>query len=198
VQGLPRHGQDLFDAAQVLRLFLRDLTGNPPGRNRLCRMDGRQRERTVYYDLGPASPTTREQLRAELAYISLYPHAVHLVGEGGSEKDIVHRLAEGLLGMQLADEIGFTDLGGSGSASRLPTMVAGFTTYAQRTVVIVDSEGEMAQYVKGLVRSGHLPEDDILNFTENLEDSNFSLAEMIMVLTDLAANPADGRPAVTL
>jgi len=77
-------------------------------------------------------------------------------------------------------------------------MVTGFTTYAQRTVVIVDSEGKMAQYVKGLVRSGHLPEADILNFAENLEDSNFSLAEMIKVLTDLAASPADGRPAVTL
>src|SRR5579875_1575720 len=56
----------------------------------------------------------------------------------------------------------------------------------------------MAQYVKGLVRSGRLPEDDILNLTENLEDSSFSLAEMIKVLTDLAASPADGRPAVTL
>lgn len=198
VQGLPRRGQDLFDAAQVLWLFLRDLTGNPPGRNRLWRMDGRQRERAVYYDLGPAAPTTREQLRPELAHIGLYPHAVHLVGEGGSENDIVHRLAEGLLGTQLADEIGFTDLGGSGSASRLPTMVKGFTTYAQRTVVIVDNEGQMAQYVKALVRSGQLPEDDILNFTENLEDSNFSLAEMIKVLTDLAASPKDGRPAVTL
>jgi hypothetical protein len=198
VQGLPRRAQDLFDAAQVLRLFLRDLTGNPPERNPLWRMDGRQRERAAFYDLGPAAPTTREQLRAELADLGLYPHAVHLVGEGGSEKDIVHRLVEGLLGSQLADEIGFTDLGGSGSASRLPTMVKGFTTYAQRTVVIVDSEGQMAQYVKGLVRSGQLPEDDILNFTENLEDSNFSPAEMLKVLTDLAASPADGLPPVTL
>ena len=198
VQGLPRRAQDLFDAAQVLWLFLRDLTGNPPERNPLWRMDGRQRERAVFYDLGPAARSTREQLRAELAHIGLYPHAVHLVGEGGSEMDIVHRLAEGLLGSQLADEIGFTDLGGSGSASRLATVVKGFTTYAQRTVVIVDSEGKMAQYVKGLVRSGQLPEDDILNFAENLEDSNFSLAEMITVLTNLAASPADGRPPVTL
>jgi hypothetical protein len=198
VQGLPRRAQDLLDAAQVFWLFLRDLKGNPPERNPLWRMDGRQRERAVFYDLGPAARTTREQLRAELAHTGLYPHAVHLVGEGGSEKDIVHRLMEGLLGRQLADEIGFTDLGGSGSASRLPTMVTGFTTYAQRTVVIVDSEGKMAQYVKGLVRSGQLPEADILNFAENLEDSNFSLAEMIKVLTDLAASPADGRPAVTL
>ncbi len=128
----------------------------------------------------------------------LYPHAVHVVGEGESEREIVHRLVEGLLGTGWADEVGFTDLGGSGSASRLSTMVSGFTTYAQRTVVIVDSEGDMAQYVTGLIRSRKLPEEDVLRFEANLEDSNFSPEEMLQVLAELAASPAKGRPAVTL
>jgi hypothetical protein len=92
----------------------------------------------------------------------------------------------------------FTDLGGSGSASRLHTMVGGFTTYAQRTVVIVDSEGDMAQYATGLIRSHEVPEEDVLRFKANLEDSNFSPAEMLEVLVHRAANPPDGRPAVTL
>jgi hypothetical protein len=105
---------------------------------------------------------------------------------------------EGLLGSQWADEIGFTDLGGSGSANRLSTMVSGFTTYAQRTVVIVDSEGDMAQYVTGLTRSGKLPEEDVLRFEANLEESNFTPAEMLRSLEELAASPADGRPTVTL
>jgi hypothetical protein len=112
--------------------------------------------------------------------------------------DIVQRLVEGLLGSQWADEVGFTDLGGSGSASRLSTMVSGFTTYAQRTVVIVDSEGEMAQYVTGLIRSGKLPEEDVLRFKANLEESNFSAEEMLQVLVKLAASPAGGRPPVAL
>lgn len=198
VRGLPRRAQDLFDAAQVLWLFLRDLTGQPPERSHLRLMDGRERERATFYDLGPAAQTTREELRAELAHIGLYPHAVHLVGEGASEKDIVHRLVEGFLGKEVADEIGFTDLGGSGSANRLPTMVTGFTTYAQRTLVIVDNEGRMEQYVTGLVHSGQLPEEDILRFDENLEDSNFSAAQMVKALIDLAATPTDGRPAVML
>lgn len=198
VRGMPRRAQDLFDAAQVLWLFLRDLTGQPPERTPIWRLDGRQRERAALYDRGPATRTSRSQLRAELEEIGLYPHAVHVVGEGQSEKDIVQRLVEGLLGSQWADEVGFTDLGGSGSASRLSTMVSGFTTYAQHTVVIVDSEGEMAQYVTGLIRSGKLPEEDVLRFKANLEESNFSPEEMLQVLVKLAASPAGGRPPVAL
>lgn len=161
-------------------------------------LDGRQRERAALYDRGPATRTSRGQLRAELKEVGLYPHAVHVVGEGQSEKVIVQRLVEGLLGSQWADEIGFTDLGGAGSASRLGTMVSGFTTYAQRTVVIVDSEGDMAQYVTGLTRSGKLSEEDVLRFKANLEESNFSPREMLQVLAELAANPSGGMPAVAL
>lgn len=198
VRGMPRRAQDLFDAAQVLWLFLNDLTGRPPERTPRWPLDGRQRERSALYDRGPATRTSREQLQAELVDTGLYPHAVHVVGEGKSEEVIVHRLVEGLLGTGWADEVGFTDLGGSGSASRLSTMVTGFTTYAQRTVVIVDSEGDMAQYVTGLIRSGRLPEEDVLRFEANLEDSNFSPEEMLQCLAELAASPADDRPAVTL
>lgn len=198
VRGMPRRAQDLFDAAQVLWLFLNDLTGQAPERTPLWPLDGRQRERAALYDRGPATWTSREQLQAELVQTGLYPHGVHVVGEGKSEKEVVYRLVEGLLGSQAADELGFTDLGGSGSASRLNTMVSGFTTYAQRTVVIVDSEGSMAQYVTGLIRSNKLPEEDVLQFTSNLEDSNFSPEEMLHVLVERAANPTDARPAVTL
>jgi hypothetical protein len=198
LRGMPRGAQDHFDAAQVLRLFHTDLTGQAPGRTPRWPLDGRQRERAALYDRGPAARTSREQLQAELVQTGLYPHAVHVVGDGESEKRMVHRLVEGLLGRQWADEVGFTDLGGSGSASRLITMVGGFTTYAQRTVVIVDSEGAMAQYVTGLIRSQKLPDEDVLQFKANLEESNFSPAEMLHALVQRAANPPDERPAVTL
>ncbi|HZO66222.1 MAG TPA: hypothetical protein VFB74_14550 [Kribbellaceae bacterium] len=111
---------------------------------------------------------------------------------------MVWQLVAGLLGPRWADELGFTDLGGAGSASRLNTMVSGFTNYAQRTVVIADTEGAMARYVTGLIRAHELPEEDVLLFEANLEDSNFSPAEMLDVLIERAANPPDQRPAVTL
>jgi hypothetical protein len=101
---------------------------------------------------------------------------------------MVWRLVEGLLGPGSADELGFTDLGGSGSASRLTTMVSSFTTYAQRTVIIVDSEGAMKEYVTGLIRSHELPAEDVLLFKANLEDSNFLPVEMLDVLIERAAN----------
>ncbi|WLS43295.1 hypothetical protein Q3V37_17925 [Micromonospora profundi] len=198
LRGMPRQARDHFDAAQLLWFFLTDLTGDPPGRPPLWPMDGRQPERAALYDKGPAAQTTRAQLQEELVQAGLYPHAVHVVGEGQSEREMVWRLVAGLLGRRWADELGFTDLGGAGSASRLNTMVTGFTTYAQRTVIIVDSEGAMAQYVTGLIRSGQLPADDVLNFEANLEDSNFTPAEMLDVLIERAANPSDGRPAVNL
>ena len=56
----------------------------------------------------------------------------------------------------------------------------------------------MAQYATGLIRSGELPQEDVLRFNANLEDSNFSPAEMLDVLVERAANPADSHPAVTL
>lgn len=56
----------------------------------------------------------------------------------------------------------------------------------------------MAQYATGLIRSGELPEADVLRFNANPEDSNFAPAEMLDILVQRAANPPDGRPAVTL
>ena len=47
-------------------------------------------------------------------------------------------------------------------------------------------------------RSGDLPAEDILRLEHNLEDSNFTPREQIEVITDLAANPRDGLPPVTL
>lgn len=197
-RGAPRRAQDHFDAAQLLHLFLLDFTGEPPSAPRGVPLDGRQRARAALYEAGPASPTSRTKLQEELVVAGLYPHAVHIVGEGKCEQEIVTTLVSHLLGDHAAKDLGFTDLGGSGSASRLSTMVDGFTTYALRTVVIVDSEGEMAEYVEGLVRYGKLSNEDVCRFKLNLEESNFTPDELLDVLTRLAVNPPDERPPVAL
>lgn len=197
-RGAARRAHDHYQAAQTLRLFLADLTGSPPPRPDAWPLDGRQRFRGALYDHGPVPTLTREELKDELIATGLYPHAVHVVGEGKSEKEFVMTIVSGVIGSKAAAEVGFADLGGSGSASRLPTMVGGFTTYAHRTVVIVDSEGKMAEYVKGLERSGDLPPQDILRFERNLEDSNFTPEEQIEVLAARAANPQEPWPAVVL
>jgi hypothetical protein len=197
-RGPARLAQDHYDAAQVLRLFLTDLSGKPPTRPRAWPVDGRQRERGDLYDRGPAERMTREVLQEELVRAGLYPHGVHVVGEGQCEEDMVRLLVSSLLAPRFGEELGFTDMGGAGMASRLTTMVGGFTEYALRTVVIVDSEGDLADYVNGLVRRGELPEDDCLLFERNLEESNFSHAEMLDVLIEWADKPPGDRPRVTL
>jgi hypothetical protein len=198
MRGAVRLAQDHYDAAQVLHLFLTDLGGQPPARPSYTLMDGRSRARDDLYERAPTQRMTRDLLQDELVHTGLYPHGVHLVGEGKSEQHIVQRLVSGLLGRRIGEELGFTDLGGAGMASRLPTMVGGFKEYALRTIVIVDDEGKLAEYVTGLVRSGDLPEEDVLQFKENLEESNFEPQEMLDVLIELAGRPPEGREPVTL
>jgi hypothetical protein len=197
-RGPVRRAHDHYQAAEILRLLLTTLTGEPPGRPPGWLMDGRQLFRGALFDQGPVPRLSRSERQEELIATALYPHAVHVVGEGKSEQDFITTLVEGILGEQAAQEIGFTDLGGSGSASRLTTMVDGFTTYAQRTLVIVDTEGEMERYVVGLERSGKLASEDILRFTRNIEDDSFDTSEQIDVLVKLAGDPRDERPAVKL
>jgi hypothetical protein len=197
-RGMARSAQDHYQAAQMLRRFIDDLTGSPPGRPDDWVMDGRQPFRGALFDHGPVPSLTREDLTRELVAAGLYPHAAHVIGEGKCEKDFVTTIVAGFLGSSAAKEIGFTDLGGSGSASRLPTMVSGLTTYATRTVVIVDNEGKTADYTDGLIRRGALNADDVCRFTRNIEESNFSDQELIDVLCAFATNPPAGREAVTL
>lgn len=197
-RGPARQAQDHFEAAEVLRRFLTDLTGTAPVHPSSWPMDGRQPERRDLNDRGPAARITRDLLQDELVEAGLHPHGVHIVGEGQSEEDIVRRLVSRLLGPRFGEELGFTDLGGAGSADRLSTMVGGFTEYALRTVVIVDREGKMAERVEGLIRQGDLPKEDCLLFKQNLEESNFTNQELLDALVDLAANPPEDRPPVDL
>ena len=54
-RGLARRAQDHFDAAEVLRLFLAELLGEPPPRPETWPLDGRQPERFALWDHGPAA-----------------------------------------------------------------------------------------------------------------------------------------------
>lgn len=190
--------RDHFDAAQLVRDFLTDLQGAAPALPSLLPADQRQREREALYDQGPASITTREDAQTELGEIGVYPHAVHLIGEGKSEEIMVKQIVAGFVGRTVAAEIGFTDLGGVGIADRLATMVDGFTRYAQRTLIIVDTEGKMAQNVDGLIKSKRIPAEDVLRFQDNVEESNFSVDELVETIIDLAARPSPPHPPVTL
>jgi hypothetical protein len=197
-RGPARHVEDHFEAAQILRQFLTDLAGELPARPPGWPMDGRQAFRALLYDRGPVPSLSREEVRSELHGIALQPHRVHVVGEGKSEKHFVTTLIEAILGERVAEEIGFTDLKGSGSARHLATIVRGLSTYVEHVFVIVDLEGKMEEHAKELERTRELEGDDILRFSANIEEDNFSTRELIDVVVARAANPPPGRQAVSL
>ncbi len=186
-------GQDLFDAAQFLWLFLGP-GQQLHGRNRLWRMDGRRESETDRL-LRPR-PGRPDHARAapRRAGIGLYPHAVHLVGEGegrrtsvtGSrracsarssrkDEDRVHRPGRQRVSQPPAHNGG-----------RLPRHRPAHRRHRRQ-------RGQMAQYVKTSSRSGQLPEGDILNFTRGTRGLQLPGGRS-QGPHDLAANPADGRP----
>ena len=100
-RGPVQHAQDHFDAAQMLYLWLTDLTGEPPGRPDTYPADGRHAQRMALYDNGFAPGAMPDALKRELIEIELYPHAPVVIGEGKSEETIVDWLVQELLGFRV-------------------------------------------------------------------------------------------------
>lgn len=185
-RGLPRRAQDNFDAAELLRRFLSDLTGENPPRPDLWPIDGRQEERTAIYERGPGGLWSSKEIKEELLAAELYPHGVHLIGEGASEWIVASHLIEALLGSRAVGEIEFFDLGGSGGASYVGPLSKALGDYAVRAVVIVDREGQMAEYLGSAIKRGEIAEEDVLLFEDSLEASNASAQELIDLVRRIA------------
>ncbi len=49
----------------------------------------------------------------------LFPHGIHVIGEGDTERIVTQGLVEGLLGAGALEELHFTSLAGVGSADRM-------------------------------------------------------------------------------
>lgn len=196
-RGPVQHAQDHFDAAQMLYLWLTDLTAKPPGRPESWPADGRQAQRFALYDNGFALHTMTDALKRELIENELYPHGPAVIGEGPSERIIVDWLVQELLGLRGAIE--FHELGGSGEAKRVPRLVEILDQYAAEAFLIVDNEGDMARYVDKAVTDGKLDRENVLLADDSLEQSNFTPAELIQVAMEIAAHPPpDGRATATL
>jgi hypothetical protein len=177
--GLPRRAQDNFDAAEMLRLFLVELTNEQPPRVEAWPLDGRQQERAALYDRGPSARWTRSEVKQELLVAELYPHGVHIIGEGPSEGLVVERLITHLLGPAALAQLEFFDLGGSGAAKWVKPLAQAFDQYAIRALVIVDHEGQMAEYMNAAVQRGDIAAADLCLFDDSLEASNADAQELL-------------------
>jgi hypothetical protein len=191
-EGATRLAQDHFDAADLLRRFLRDVDGTQPPQPARVPLDGRQRERAELYRRGPASSWSGPEVVAALQEADLYPHGVHVVHEGQTDRLMIETVIGALFGHAMLDEVAFTDLKGAGSSEMIPDLVGSLGGYARRVVVIIDNEAKALTYVNALVESGALPAEDVLLFATSNEEENASDQELVDIANGLAAR-ADGQ-----
>jgi hypothetical protein len=192
--GKARHAQDHFDAAQLLYMWLEDLSGVPPGHPTTWPMDGRQDERRLIYEQGAGAALVPEQVKEHLIAAELYPHGPLAVGEGESERIIVDALVWMRGG---TNAFAFHDLEGDGSAARVHSLYELLRRYASVAFIVVDNEGKMAEHV-ATIPEATLPKENVLLARGSLEEDNFDTQELIDAACHLAANPPEGRTAVAL
>jgi hypothetical protein len=98
LRGRARRAQDAYDAAEMLRRFYFDLTGelllNP---DELFDISDKSWRRRVFGEW-PTFKHTRAHLAAELRLRDLHPHQVHIAVEGDTEKIVCERVLEELAG----------------------------------------------------------------------------------------------------
>ena len=96
------------------------------------------------------------------------------------------------------DEVGFTRLGGAvgaGGADELTDLVGSLSGYTRRVVVILDREAKAYEHVRALLGSGGLSAEDVLLFSNSLEEANATDVELADLAVSLAA---DASVAVSL
>jgi hypothetical protein len=204
-EGSARRAQDFYDAAEVLRRFYRDLTGEllpdagvaaPAHDERELRLYGSRREQLLGH--GPTLTYDGEDAKRVLGDIGIYPHGIHVIVEGDGEERVVRGVVRALLGKQAELDVVVTNLRGIGAAPRLDQLLGAVTDYALRTVVIVDNEGDALASIERLIQDELLEREDVLVQQTTLEESNFSDEELVSIATCLAATANPPRPAAAL
>ncbi len=189
---------DFYDAARVIGAFYRELTGTTlplPDVAHDERLD-EARERLLGHP--PTVAIDRDDIKRTLVSLHLDPVWVHVVGEGESERILVEGLVGALLHPQIAlSTIKFTDLAGSGSAERVAPLLDTVVNYATRSVVIVDSEGQMRDYAEAAVRDGLLPKEDLCLFHRSLEQDNYTAQELVEFVAELGRKLDRGELRMT-
>ena len=204
-RGPARQAQDFYDAAAVVRRFYADLTGETLEDAEVATAAQRYghdvvaKRRQALLGHPPTPSFDAEDLKRVLIANALYPHSVHVIFEGESERRLVEGVVATLLGQRYVEYLVMTDLKGVGSARRIETLVGAVAEYALAAVLLVDDEGDMRAETEKLIASGALDQEDVLLASTSLEEDNFSDDELVEIAVALAADPPDeARTSVTL
>lgn len=185
-KGLRRLALEYFDAAEMVRRFHRELTGellpdvdqDPPAFGEAPKPGGFARD--------------PKELQASLRRHRLYPHKLHVVAEGETEVRAVVRLFEAFSGRAWGGSgLEITDLGGDRLDTSRP-MLAGFGVYADTVALLLDNENDVERVTKQIRTSGVVPHMLVKLCDPNLEEENFTAGELIALAAGLARSKGCG------
>lgn len=186
-EGDARLAQLIYDAAEILRRLLYDLTGeieldvdevlgDPRGFKQ--RMLGY--ERRLVYD--------RDDFKKILDRKMLSPFGVHVFVEGPSDQELIGGLIDAIWGNHRQLGVRFTPLGGLGEVARQSTLFEIFSTYARKALLVADDEGNVERDLKRLRKAGLLVAgDEFHGWKRNIEEDNASPRELVAIAQSIAA-----------
>lgn len=183
LRGVARQAQDAYDAAEMLRHFHYDLTGelllNP---DEIFDVSDKSWKRDLFEEW-PTLGFTRADLAVELRRHDLHPHQVHIVVEGETEAIVCRRVLEAAAGRPL-NEFGVTlqRLHGVDSASLHREMLQAVKDYPRYVVLIADREGTIEGEVTNLKAKGVLSDESTLLWDTTFEEANFSDEELVEMI----------------
>jgi Overcoming lysogenization defect protein-like, TOPRIM domain len=182
-----RRAQDAFDAAEMIRRFYHDLTGELLPRPDAMTDASDGSWRTRLYGHEPRLGYDRHDLQVALRVAHLDPHIVHVVVEGKSEEILFKYLIESLTG-RAADTMGitFSNLEGVGHARLHRRILRIAKTLARFPILVADREGDIERDVADMQRDGLLTDETTFLWDDSLEEDNFTADELVAVASGLA------------
>jgi hypothetical protein len=194
LRGRARRAQDAYDAAEMLRRYYFDLTGELlPNPDDIFDLSDKSWKKQ-FFGKWPTFSYTHADLAVELRLRDLHPHQVHIVVEGETEEIVCRRVLETVAGMPL-NEMGVSiqRLLGVGNVRR--EMLRALKTFPRFLVFVADREGDMAREVEALKREGVLTDEATYLWETSFEEANFSDEELVAMV---AAIGADAGATLTL
>jgi Overcoming lysogenization defect protein-like, TOPRIM domain len=189
LRGRARRAQDAYDAAEMLRRFHFDLTGellpNPDVIFDISDKSWRKR----LFGKWPTLQYTRADLAVELRLRDLHPHQVHIVTEGETEKIVCERVLEELVGMPLNDTgVSVQRLHGVGNAVLSTETLQALKAFPRYLILVADNEGDMKRQVERLQQEGVLTDETTFLWDTSFEEANFSDEELVAMIAAIGTD----------
>jgi hypothetical protein len=183
LKGAARRAQEAYDAAEMLRSFHHDLTGdlllNP---DEIYDISDKSWKRELF-GRWPLRVFTRADLAIELRRHDLHPHQVHIVVEGNSEEIVCRHLLEEATGRPL-NEFGISmhRLHGVDSAQLQREMLRALKEFPRYVVLIADREGSIGREVEALQKEDIISTESTLLWPTSFEEANLSDEELLALI----------------